>query len=160
MLTIRNSIAPVLVVGALALFSARPTVAQSKSINEVWAREQAAWKFAKAGDVENYVALFDERYTGWPCGYPRPATGSTIGDWVREIRDTKAKFTYDLKLEGTQDFGDIVVVVYSTPIASEYPDGRTWGVPGRYKITHTWRRLKNTWIAIGGMCGQPEQPNQ
>jgi hypothetical protein len=43
---------------------------------------------------------------------------------VQGIRDGKAIFTYDLKLEGGEDFGDIVVIVFSTPIKNEYPDGR------------------------------------
>jgi hypothetical protein len=29
-----------------------------------------------------------------------------------------------LRLEGGEDFGDIVVIVFSTPIKNEYPDGR------------------------------------
>jgi hypothetical protein len=107
MLTIRQSIALVFAAGALAHFSALPTVAQSKTINQVWAREQAAWRFLKAGDVENYVALFHDRFIGWPCGYPEPGNKSTLRNVVRDIRDSKAKVTYDLKLEGAQDFGDI-----------------------------------------------------
>ncbi|HLF45637.1 MAG TPA: hypothetical protein VI548_04395 [Chitinophagaceae bacterium] len=142
------------------IFFVSPAAGQPKNIKQVWELEIKAWSFAKAGKVKNYEALFHNQYVGWPCGYPQPATKSTIGDWVRNIRDNQAKLTYDLKFESAEDYGKIVVIVYSTQIATEYPDGRTWGMPGRFKITHTWMRVKKSWIAIGGMCGLPESSIQ
>ena len=121
-----------------------------------------SWRLGAAGDVEGYLSFFHPDFVGWPCGptYSRPATKSTgmLGDWVRHIRDRRAEFRSELRREAINQFGsDIVVVISSTPIQLRYPDGSTAGLPGRYKITHTWMRAGDTWVAISGMCGLPEE---
>ena len=34
----------------------------------VWQMEEAYWRYVQAGDVEQYVTLWHERFVGWPCG--------------------------------------------------------------------------------------------
>lgn len=132
----------------------------SEPLATVWAREAESWRLGAAGDVEGYASFFHPDFVGWPCGltYSRPARKSALTDWVRHIRDSRADFRSELRREVIQQFGsDIVVVVSSTPIKLRYPDGSTAGLPGRYKITHTWIRSDDTWLAISGMCGSPEE---
>lgn len=38
--------------------------AESASVARVWQREDDYWRYVAAGDVERYVALWDERFIG------------------------------------------------------------------------------------------------
>ena len=131
-----------------------PKESQNERVEAVWGREELYWRLVQAGDVENYRALWDEGFRGWPCKLQHTATKTIIGDWVRDIRDQKAKFSYSLTREGAADFGDIVVVYYKTPMVYEYPDGRVVDRDRIFKFTHTWRKTGKTWLIIGGMCGE------
>ena len=127
--------------------------AQPSIIDQVWTREAQYWQYVKAGDVENYLTLWNKDFRGWPCNDVHPATKSNIGDWVREIRDKKVRFTSALSREGATSVGGVVVVYYRTPMKYEYPDGHTESVGKPIKITHTWMKVDGTWQIIGGMCG-------
>jgi len=131
-----------------------PDTKKNPRVEAVWKMEELYWRYVKAGDVDNYRTLWDDGFRGWPCKFQDTATKAQIGDWVRDIRDQKAKLTYALTYEGAADFGDIIVVYYKTPMVYEYPDGRTVDRDLVFKFTHTWRRTGNTWHIIGGMCGQ------
>ena len=139
----------------LFLLVSAPTSAGQRrsSVDEVWAREESYWRFVQAGDVEGYRSLWHPKFRGWPCTAEHPATKASIGDWVREIRDGKVKFTYSLTREGAADLGSVIVVYYHTPMVWQYPDGRTEGSGEEHKFTHTWMRVGRTWQIIGGMCG-------
>ena len=101
------------------------------------------------------MTLWHERFVGWPCVRAHPAAKDSIGNWVRRIRDERIRLTSHLKREGAADFGDLVVVYYSTPMLREYPDGRIEGRDTVWKFTHTWRRQGKQWLIVGGMCGLP-----
>lgn len=140
-------------VSLIGLYLPMAVSAQSKSVTEVWAREDEYWRCVKAGDVERYVTLWHDRFIGWPCDQEHPMRKSSIGDWVRKIRDKKIKVTVALTREGAEDFGEIVVVHYRFTRVDTYPDGRVEGGGRQSKITHTWMRVGGTWQIIGGMCG-------
>ena len=145
---------------AVALTTAQQsTKSQSPNIAAVWKREELYWKLVKAGDVENYRALWDENFRGWPCKNQQTATKSEIGNWVRDIRNQKPKFTYSLSFDGAADFGDVVVIYYKTPMIYEYSDGRVVDKEKLFKFTHTWRKAGATWLIIGGMCGEILSPS-
>jgi hypothetical protein len=128
------------------------------NVEAVWGREELYWRLVKAGEVEKYRELWDDEFRGWPCKNQHTATKAEIGNWVRDIRDQKAKFSYSLSREGAAAFGDIVVIYYQTPMVYQYPDGRTEGSGHVYKFTHTWRKTGKTWLIIGGMCGELPTP--
>jgi len=129
-------------------------VNNSDRIEAVWKREELYWRYVLAGDVDNYRTLWDEGFRGWPCKTEHTATKDAIGNWVRDIRDQKIKLGYSLTRDGAADFGDIVVIYYKTPLIYEYPDGRMVDRDKVFKFTHTWRKTGNTWLIIGGMCGE------
>jgi len=133
--------------------TSRTTRGASDTVDEVWAREEAYWRFVKAGDVESYLTLWNKDFRGWPCASDHPATKATIGDWVREIRDQRIRFSYELVREGAAHVGGVVVVYYRTPMIYEYADGRKEGTGKTRKFTHTWMKLNGTWQIVGGMCG-------
>lgn len=133
--------------------SADTPVAESASIAQVWQREADYWRYVAAGDVDSYVALWDDRFIGWPCDQPHPLRKTGIGDWVRKVRDQHIRVDAELTREGAQDFGDVVVVHYSFTRVDTYPDGRVEGRGDVRKITHTWMKVGADWLIIGGMCG-------
>lgn len=133
--------------------SADTPVAESASIAQVWQREADYWQYVAAGDVDRYVALWDDRFIGWPCDQPHPLRKAGIGDWVRKVRDQHIRVDAELTREGAQDFGDVVVVHYSFTRVDTYPDGRVEGRGDVRKITHTWMKVGADWLIIGGMCG-------
>jgi len=52
---------------------------EAAGISEVWALEEAYWRYLKAGDVENYVTLWHEDFIGWPCDQPHPLRKQSVG---------------------------------------------------------------------------------
>ena len=134
-----------------------PASAESQSVADVWAREDDYWRFVKAGDVENYVTLWHEKFIGWPCDQEHPMRKPSIGGWVQKIRDEKIQVTSVMTREGAEDFGTAVVVHYRFTRVDTYPDGRVEGQGRESKITHTWMRVGPTWQIIGGMCGSLAQ---
>lgn len=130
-----------------------PPAPDSPSVERVWQREADYWRYVAAGDVDSYVALWDDRFIGWPCDQPHPLRKAGIGDWVRKVRDQHIRVDAELTREGAQDFGDVVVVHYSFTRVDTYPDGRVEGRGDVRKITHTWMKVGADWLIIGGMCG-------
>lgn len=126
---------------------------EPESVSQVWRREADYWRFVVAGDVENYVSLWHDKFIGWPCGQDHPKRKASIGDWVREVRDKHIKVAFNLTREGAEDFGNVVVVHYRFTRVDTYPDGTVEGEGKESKITHTWMRLGDSWLIIGGMCG-------
>ena len=127
--------------------------ATAATVDEVWKMEASYWRFVRAGDVEGYRTLWNKDFRGWPCGDAHPATKATIGDWVKEIRDKKIKFTYEVTPEGASSVGGVVVVYYRTPMIYEFPDGHKESPKTTPKFTHTWMKVNGRWEIIGGMCG-------
>lgn len=123
------------------------------SVEQVWQRENAYWRYVKAGDAEAYEALWHDKFIGWPCGQEHPLRKASIGNWVREVRDKHLRVAVDLTREGAEEFGDVVVVHYQFTRVDTHPDGTVEGQGKLSKITHTWKRQGSTWVIIGGMCG-------
>lgn len=124
------------------------------STSEVWALEEAYWRYVREGDVERYLSLWHEDFIGWPCtaDSSHPVRKDAAAAWIQGIRDQKLWLSVALQREGSQDFGGVVVVHYSTPVTTEYPDGRITGKEQLYKFTHTWMKVGQGWQIIGGMC--------
>ena len=79
--------------------TAEPNASMTPRVEAVWKREELYWRVVKAGDVDNYRALWDDGFRGWGCKPQHSFTKAKVTDWVRDIRDQKAKVTYSLTLE-------------------------------------------------------------
>ncbi|HTI37347.1 MAG TPA: nuclear transport factor 2 family protein [Vicinamibacterales bacterium] len=126
---------------------------EAQSVSQVWRREADYWRFLKAGDVDDYVSLWHDRFIGWPCGEDHPKRKASIGNGVRDVREKHIKVSAELTREGAEDFGNVVVVHYRFTRVDTYPDGHVEGNGRESKITHTWMKVGDTWLIIGGMCG-------
>src|SRR5438105_2616346 len=131
--------------------AAPAVVRESANIRVVWEREEAYWRYAKAGDTERYRALWADGFRGWPSDRPHPVAKTAVTDWIEKMREQKIQFTYTLTREGAADFGDVVVVYYQAETLSEFPDGHVEGRGEVSRMTHTWRRFGDSWRIIGGM---------
>jgi len=131
---------------------------ESVTEQEIWRLEDDYWQYAAAGDVERYLALWHEDFVGWFCGAQNPSRKSTIGEWVRTIRDEGQDLIYELENKTSQNFGNLVVVYYTTPVEIVSRDGGHRWAGEIFKVTHTWMKVGDRWQIIGGMCGQLESP--
>lgn len=132
--------------------AAEPTVAELA----VWQLEEDYWRYVQAGDVESYVKLWHDDFVGWPCFSKSPSDKAGIGNWVRDIRDNRWKFTYSLRPLAARTFGDVVVVHYAAEYVYDYGDGTRSGAGLWRKFTHTWKKTGNRWQIITGMCAAQE----
>ena len=122
----------------------------------VWRMEEIYWHDVKTGDVEHYLTLWHDEFVGWPCFASEPSDKSTIGGWVKDIRDQHLKFTYQLQPKAVRVFGDVAVVQYAAEYVTEYSDGTKSGAGIWRKFTHTWKKTDGQWQIITGMCAAQE----
>jgi hypothetical protein len=123
------------------------------AIAEVWAREADYWRLVKSGDAAGFESLWHENFIGWPCGQDHPRRKNAIGDWVRQIHDKHIAVSTTLTQEGAQAFGNLVVVHYRLTRVDTFPDGHVEGQGKESKLTHTWLKVGDRWLIVGGMCG-------
>jgi Domain of unknown function (DUF4440) len=129
-----------------------PSPHESGAVAQVWKREAEYSRFAKAGDFDGYLSLWHDEFIGWPCGDSRPKRKSAIGGWVREVKQKGIDVTEHVIREGAQEFGNVVVVHYRVTEVDTYPDRRVERSE-ESKVTHTWMKVGDEWLIIGGMCG-------
>ena len=151
--------------GLITLFatgcaSAQNSLTDSIAEQEVWALEDAYWAYAGAGDVENYLTLWHDDFVGWFCEAPAPSRKANIGNWVRRIRDERQVLVYELDNKTSQDFENLVVVYYTTPVEIISPDGGHLWQGEVFKVTHTWMKFGDQWKIVAGMCGQLGAPER
>ncbi|MDH5382949.1 MAG: nuclear transport factor 2 family protein [Cyclobacteriaceae bacterium] len=129
---------------------------QSLNPNEqrVWELEERYWELVKKGDVDNFLKLWHEGFTGWGCGMVNTFNKKRVEDWVKAVRDDDIELTYEIDRESVKEYGDVIIAYYSS-IYYEYnpKDNSYWGKENTWKVTHTWKRMGDTYQIIGGMCG-------
>jgi ketosteroid isomerase-like protein len=138
------------------LSSAAPAADFTADEQSVWQMEEVYWRDVKAGDVEHYLTLRLENVVGWPCFAAEPSDKSTIGGWVKDIREQHLKFTYQLQPKAVRVLGDVAVVQYAAEYVTEYGDGTQSGAGIWRKFTHTWKKTDGRWQIITGMCAALE----
>src|ERR1043165_3889055 len=126
---------------AAILCLALPAASKDWNSDEKARLEEAYWRYVSTGDVDSYVKLWHDDFVGWPCFEWAPARKGDIGKWVRDIRDNRWKFTYQLKPLDVQEFrDDTVIVYYAAEYVYDYGDGTRSGAGLWRKFTHTWMK--------------------
>lgn len=128
--------------------------AQELSMDEqaVWRLEEDYWRYVKGQDMKRYLALWDERFVGWPSSSATPAGKANIADWIVPLRADPARvFDYELRREAVRSFGDVVVT--HLVVWYVFRDAKTGKEVNRspLRITHTWQRHSASWQIITGM---------
>ena len=118
----------------------------------VWQLEEDYWRYVKEQDMERYLALWHDRFVGWPSVSANPQGKANITDWIGPLHADPARvFDYELDKEAVRSFGDIVVTHFLAWYV--FRDARTGKVLKRtpLRLTHTWLRHGNSWQIITGM---------
>lgn len=149
----RNMIAVMACVIACA--EASPSAAQPSpsppALAGAWAGEDRYWATNIAGDVSSYVDLFDDGFTGWPCGAERPQTKADLVAASASLSATDGvKARVSLEDKAASGSGDHVVVYYRARLVQQASDGKVDEVVRNF--THTWVKRPGGWRIIGGMC--------
>lgn len=120
---------------------------------EVWAGEEAYWKFVENQDVDGFMALWDQEFIGWSCGAPAPKNyeelRSGIPGWFADVAAEGEKTTIEPEGVIIDEQFAITYLTAKTTTSNE-ADGTDVET---IKIVHTWRRTDDGWKIIGGMCG-------
>ena len=124
---------------------------------EVWAGEEAYWNFVANHDVDGFMALWDERFIGWPCGAPTTENyeglRSVVADWFADVAAAGNETMIEPEAVIVDEQFAITYLAATTTSSSE--SGATEA--STIKLVHTWRRTDAGWKIIGGMCGPLER---
>ena len=138
---------------AIACAEALPSAAQPSpsALAGAWAGEDRYWATNVASDVPNYVDLFDDGFTGWPCGAERPQTkADLVAEGASLLDAAGVKVRVSLEDKAASGSGDHVVVYYRARVFQHASDGKVDQVVRNF--THTWVKRPGGWRIIGGMC--------
>jgi hypothetical protein len=131
--------------------AASPGVAQPtrQALAGAWAGEDRYWATNVAGDVANYLTMFDEQFTGWPCAAERPSTKADLRALGNRLLEPR-KIGVSLEDKAASGGADSVVTYYRARIRQRAPDGSL--VTVLRDFTHTWVKRTDGWRIVGGMC--------
>lgn len=142
-----------LVMCLMLLILAAPSFGQRPKFlaeqQQVWDREEEYWRCVKTRDAAGYVALWDERFVGWPYRNVEPIGKEEIrSNTFPQLEDGTLQ-SIEVEPKAVQVFGDVAVVHYKVFTPYVLQDGGKEIRTAR--ITHTWRRTNGVWLIIGGM---------
>lgn len=124
------------------LFCAAALGQQTRNKDEkaVWQQEEAYWQFLHTNQKAAYLALWDERFVGWPRFAPSPEGKGTIAsDFFATVAE------YKLEPLSVREYGkNIVITFYRASVTRN-------GATHTSRLTHTWMRSQSGWHIIGGM---------
>lgn len=113
---------------------------QTRSEKAVWQAEESYWRFLHENQKTAYLALWDERFVGWPRFEANPSGKG-------EIASTSFTPVSEYKLVplSVREYGkNVVITFYRASITRN-------GVSRTSRLSHTWMRSKSGWRIIGGM---------
>jgi len=127
--------------------------ALSPQQTEVWNQELNYFQYLQARDFKKYMALWDDRFVGWPGYLERPVRKHDIEQEVaEEFRAQQLTITAVPKPESIVVSGDVAVTYY---VLSQ-TDGSSQFT---YRVSHTWLKGPSGWHIIGGMSCNVSQPS-
>lgn len=137
---------------AVVLLSCSNVFAQALSeADQIWAQEQAYWKYVQDNNLEAYRNLWQADFLGWPSVSPEPVRKSHITDWIT-VHTSKGE-TYKLN-----NLERLVIQVNGNYATSTYRERGAWvgkervEPPFTVRIIHTWlRQPDGKWRIISGM---------
>jgi hypothetical protein len=76
-------------------------------------RKGSYWRFVKAHDHAGFLALWNDRFVGWPIFASRPLVKANPVDGIALLHeDPERVYDYRLEKEAVRGFDDIVVTHY------------------------------------------------
>ncbi len=140
---------------ALAWTLCLPAFAQEKArpasaTEQVWAQEEAYWRYVKTHDAKSYLALWAEDFTGWPIVDAHPTGKSSIAPALNQRGGSLGQVAaYKLQRESVREHGPVVITFYRATVTRQNADGSK--STATYRMTHTWMKKHGVWQIVGGM---------
>ena len=120
---------------------------------EVWAGEEAYWKYVADHDVDGFMALWHEQFIGWPCDAPATENyedlRAAVAEWFSDVAADGNKTVIEPEAVIVDEQFAITYLAATTTVSNEAAGAETRSM----KLVHTWRRTDDGWRIIGGMCG-------
>jgi hypothetical protein len=138
----------VLCAGALAQQQQRA----SNATAQAWAGEEAYWRYVKAHDTKDYLALWADDFNGWPISNEHTILRSDIAPFVTKGGSMSRVAAYTLERESVVAHGPAVVTFYRVKETRQNAAGAE--VTTTYRMTHTWMKRDGVWKIVAGMSAE------
>ena len=126
----------------------------SAAEREVWDYEEAYCRYLNANDLNGFMSLWHQNFTGWPSSEVSPVGRSK----VREIIAAYGKLECQMAHPTVKVFGNTAIVYYELTLSFKGKDDKA--ETRVLKVTHTWFRTDSLWEIIGGMSAPLPSPGQ
>jgi len=130
---------------ALAVGTSAPASPVEATGAAAWAGEARYWSDGERGDFADFIQLFSDRFTGWPCGASLPQAKSDIKGTIKGLQPGTV-----LDRKSTVVGPGLVITYYRATWRLKGDAGKIETVVNN--ITHTWVPTAEGWKIIGGMC--------
>lgn len=135
-----------LCVHAFAQAKARP----ASATEQVWAQEEAYWRYVKTHDAKGYLSLWADDFMGWPIVDAHPAGKSSIAPVLNQHSGSLGQVVaYKLQRESVRQHGPVVITFYRATVTRKNANGSESTTT--YRMTHTWLKQHGVWQIVGGM---------
>ena len=130
-----------------------PKIDKATQEEEAWQMEEKYWQYVQNNDTISYKTLWHDDFIGYPSFGDGTANKSKIATWIPELHaDPNQKFSYQLYRKATNAIEDVVMVFYD---ADEIWTNQETNevIKNTTKFTHTWKKIGDKWLILGGMAG-------
>ncbi|MCK0180614.1 nuclear transport factor 2 family protein [Flavobacteriaceae bacterium S0862] len=129
-----------------------PAINKEDLEDEVWLMEELYWDYVMKNDTIAYKKLWHNDFIGYPSFGDGVSDKSKIASWIPGLHEDQSRI-YSVKLhkKAVNSIADVVIVFYDydrfwTDKQNNILEKDT------FKITHTWKKLGDTWLILGGMA--------
>jgi len=134
-----------------------PAISKSEMENEAWRMEELYWEYVQNIDTVTYKTLWHEDFVGYPGFGDGVSNKTKIGAWIPDLhKDPDLKYSYKLHKKASNAIEDVVMVFYDTDYFWTNKENQVLRKE-TYKFTHTWKKLDDQWVILGGMAAPKNQ---
>lgn len=154
----RATIALLMLVSSMAMASmARQKSQTGSEAEQVWAQEEAYWRYVKTNDAQHWTALWSDDFVGWPAHKEHPMHREEgIAEFKAGSSSLSHVTAYRLHRESVEKHGPVVITFYRVTFRTRQMDGSESTHAAR--LTHTWMKHGSTWLIVGGMSAPDSTP--
>lgn len=129
----------------------------SSETEQVWAQEEAYWRYVQTNDAQHWAALWSDDFVGWPASKEHPMHRA---EGIAEFRAGSSSLShvtaYQLHRESVEMHSPVVITFYRVTFRIHHADGSESTHSAR--MTHTWMKRGSTWQIVGGMSAADAPP--
>lgn len=148
-----KSIVVVVVVGFF-VFGSAPAFAQewSKAQKEVWRTVEKAWELMAKRDLDGFLSMLHDDYSGWYYESAMPGCKETARKWGEYYYKKSKVLVWDIKPVAIKVHGNFAFVHYYYSALYEEEKGEETFSKGRW--TDILKKEGDKWLLIGDHGGE------